>query len=145
MKTAYSSLFCILALMLCCVMFVGTIMVTSPVVALCADDESGTPADSSTGSDEDLGDITGAFALVAGKIYTIMRAIIIPFCICALAFGGFQFLVGGSQGAEKARKVVIGVALAVCFVVFAPVVVNTLGKEISDQGNQGLDKYNPLD
>lgn len=143
MKTAYSSLFCILALMLCCVMFVGTVMVTSPVVALCAD-ESETPSTEQTGN-EDLGDITGAFSLVAGKVYTIMRAIIIPFCICALAFGGFQFLVGGSQGAEKARKVVIGVALAVCFVVFAPVVVNTLGKEISDQGNQGLDQYNPLD
>lgn len=134
---SHKQLFQLLALALCIFTFVGMFMVGTATTAYCADPE-----------EEDVGDVAdtiqSAFSQMTKKIYDVMRAIIVPCCIVALAFAGFQFLVGGSQGAEKARKVVTGAILAVCFVVFAPLVMNTVGGMVTENGTGDWDDYNPL-
>lgn len=129
-------LFQLLTLCLCVFAFVGMIMFTNATVAFCEDPEV---------PDSDIATtIQGAFSGLTKQIYDIMRAVVIPCCIVALAFAGFQFLVGGNQGAEKARKAVIAVLLTICFVVFAPLVLNTIGNMVKNNGTGEWDKYNPL-
>lgn len=123
----------ILSLVLCCVMFVGVFMLATTATAHCA-----TTSAISTG-------IENAFSKITEQAYNIMKAIIVPCCIVALAYAGFQFLIGGTQGAEKARKVVIGCACAIGFVIFAPLVVSSITSIIqSGQSEKGWSDYNPL-
>ncbi len=122
-----------LVYMLCLTLCVSMVMVGSMSVAFCTDDVAG------------AGDaIQGAVSGMTEQIYSVMRAIIIPMCIIALAFAGFQFLVGGTQGAEKARKAVIGVVLAIAFIVFAPLFGKAIGSWVKDEGTGDWDGYNPL-
>lgn len=123
-------MFQLVALFLCVVSLVGVIMIGTATTAYCADAAT---------------NIQEAFSNMTKKIYDIMRAVIIPCCIVALGFAGFQFIVGGNQGAEKARKVVIGVVCAVFFVVFAPVVMSTIGGFVTTEGSGTWSDYNPLD
>lgn len=122
--------FQILAMTLCVFALVGIVMLGSTSIAFCE------------GADET---IQTAVSGITEQIYKIMRAIIIPCCIVALAFAAFQFIAGGSQGAEKARKAVIGVIASVAFVTFAPMVMNTIGGFLADSGSGDWDSYNPLD
>lgn len=119
----------IMSMALCVFVFVGFILVGTANVAHCA-----SAADT----------IKGIVNNLAGQGYAILRAIIIPCCIVALAAAGFQFIAGGNQGSEKARKTVIAVGCAVAFVVFAPVVVNLIGTAVKDQGSGNINNYNPL-
>lgn len=123
----------LLTMVLCCVLFVSVFMLSTTAVAFCADDVS-------TG-------IESAFYKVTEEVYDIMKTVIVPCCIVALAFAGFQFLMGGNQGAEKARKVVIGCACAIGFVVFAPMVVKLVAGIIGNSNNseKKWEDYNPLD
>lgn len=125
------NLFCMLTLMLCVFALVAMFVFTTSTTAYCAD--------------EDVGDtIQTAFSALTGKIYNIMRSIIIPCCIIALGFAGFQFIAGGSKGPENARKVVISVLCAVCFVVMAPLAAKTIAGLVKDNGTDDWDNYNPL-
>lgn len=126
-NSSRKSLYQMIALTLCVFAFVGVVMMGSAATAFCA---------SST--------ILDAVNTVTDEIYTIARSIVVPICIVALAIAGFQFLIGGNQGAEKARKVVIGCVGAICFVVFAPMIVKTIANAVSTEGSGGVDKYNPL-
>ena len=123
----------LLTMALCCVLFASVFMLSTTAVAFCADDVS-------TG-------IENAFYKVTEEVYDIMKTVIVPCCIVALAFAGFQFLMGGNQGAEKARKVVIGCACAIGFVVFAPMVVKLVAGIIanSNDSENKWENYNPLD
>lgn len=130
MKTdSRKHLFQVLSLTLCVFAFVGMLMIGTATTAFCEDN---------------LESIENAFSSVTEQGYKIMRAVVVPCCIVALAFAGFHFLVGGSQGGEKARKTVIGVCLAMFFVVFAPMAVNTVANMVAQNGNSGWDNYNPL-
>lgn len=124
-----NSMFRMFALALCVFAFVGMVMVGTSTTAFCAGADS----------------ITTAANNLATKAYTIARSVIVPIAICALAFAGFQFLIGGTQGSEKARKVVIGCVCAIAFVVFAPMVVQTVGGFVKDEGKGDLSGYNDLD
>lgn len=88
--------------------------------------------------------IQDAVSSMTEDIYGVMRAIIIPCCILALGLAGFQFLVGGAQGAEKARKICMGVIGAVAFVVFAPTIGAAIGTWVKNEGTGTWDNYNPL-
>ena len=136
-NTSNKQLFRLLALCLCVFAFVGIAMLNGTTVAFCEDTTTPSDADVAT-------TIQGAFSGLTKQIYDIMRAIVIPCCIVALAFAGFQFLVGGNQGAEKARKAVIAVILTVCFVVFAPLALYTIGDMVKSNGTSDWNSYNPL-
>ena len=88
--------------------------------------------------------ITNAVNSITNQVYKIVRSVVVPFCIVALAFAGFQFLIGGNQGAEKARKVVIGCICAIGFVVFAPMVVQVVSGLVASEGSNDMEDYNSL-
>lgn len=127
--TSHKQMTQIITIALCVFLFVGMFMLATTTSAFC---------------DDIANDIPSAITSVTDKAYTIMRSIVVPICIVALVMAGFQFLIGGNQGAEKARKVVIGVCAALCFVVFAPVAVQSVASLLKDNGTGGLSKYNPL-
>jgi hypothetical protein len=121
-----------LSLAICVFAFVGIVLIGTANVAYC---ETSTAVST----------IKGIVTNLTNSGYTLLRQIIVPVCIVALAAAGFQFIVGGTQGSEKARKTVIAVVCALAFVVFAPVVVNLIGGEVANQGNANFNDYNPLD
>lgn len=121
-----------MALTLCICAFVGIVLIGTASVAYC------------TTTGDAVGTMQGIISGLTDKGYQLLRQIIVPCCIVALAAAGFQFIIGGSQGSEKARKTVIAVACALAFVVFAPVVVNLIGGEIATQGQGNISGYNPL-
>ena len=124
------SLYQMIALTLCVFAFVGVVMMGSATTAFC--DTANTAA------------ITNAVNSITNQVYKIVRSVVVPFCIVALAFAGFQFLIGGNQGAEKARKVVIGCVCAIGFVVFAPMAVQTVSQFVASEGSGGVENYNSL-
>ena len=126
--TSRKQMFQVLSLVLCVFAFVAVFMIGTTTTAYC----------------EGADTIQQAFSNTTKKIYDVMRAVIIPCCIVALGFAGFNFIAGGNQGGEKARKTVIGVCCAVFFVVFAPVIMNTIGGFVSTDGAGNWDGYNPL-
>lgn len=137
MSAHSKQMFQMLALVLCVFAFVGMIMISSTTVAFCAEPDV-------------AGTINNAFSQITMQIFNIIKAVIVPCCIVALGFAGFQFLVGGNQGAEKARKVVIAVACAIGFVLFAPLVVQAVTKILASgsgthtDSKSDWDKFNPL-
>lgn len=129
--TSHKQMTQIITIALCVFLFVGMFMLATTTSAFCGD--------------EDLGNtIQGAVSGVTEKIYDIMRAVIVPCCIVAFGFAGFQFIFGGNQGAEKARKVVFASGAAIGFVVFAPLVVNTIAGMVENSGTNDWGSYNPL-
>jgi uncharacterized protein YggT (Ycf19 family) len=128
MSTRSKKMFQMLTLALCVFAFVGVIMVGSTTVAFCDTGVSST--------------IKSAVSGITEEIYNIMKAIIVPFCIVALAFAGFQFLIGGNQGAEKARKVIIAVACALGFIIFAPIVVKAITTIVQSGNANATDDWN---
>lgn len=129
--TSHKQMTQIITIALCVFLFVGMFMLATTTSAFCGD--------------EDLSNtIQGAVSGVTEKIYDIMRAVIVPCCIVALGFAGFQFIFGGNQGAEKARKVVFASGAAIGFVVFAPLVVNTIAGMVKNSGTDDWGNYNPL-
>lgn len=130
--TSHKQMTQIITIALCVFLFVGMFMLATTTSAFCAENP-------------DVGnDIQNAVSQVTEKIYSIMRSVIVPCCIVALGFAGFQFIFGGSQGAEKARKVVFASGAAIGFVVFAPMVVKTIAKMVSNNGNSAWNEYNVL-
>ena len=129
MTTTRKNISQIISLALCVFVFVGFVLVGTANVAYCA-----SAAET----------IKGIVNSLTSDGYNILRAIVVPVCIVALAAAGFQFIIGGTQGSEKARKTVIAVGCAIAFVVFAPVVVQLIGNAVKDQGNDDIGNYNPL-
>ena len=133
--TSHKQMTQIITIALCVFLFVGMFMLATTTSAFCTSGNTGNVGN----------DIKTAVSQVTEKIYDIMRAVIVPCCIVALGFAGFQFIFGGSQGAEKARKVVFASGAAIGFVVFAPMVVNTIAGMVKNSGTDNWDTYNPLD
>lgn len=119
--------------MLLCFMMVASMFICANVdVAMCTTKNTAGSA------------IQNAVSDMSNQIYTVMRAIVIPLVICGLCIAGFQFLIGGNQGSEKARKIVIGCLFAVAFVAFAPLFGQAIGTWVASSGTGDLSKYNPL-
>ena len=124
-----------LSISLCVCLCLMLFLTAGMDVAFCAED------DASAGIDA----IEDVVTLAAGKIYQIIRAVIIPIVIVAIAYAGLSFLVGGSRGTETARKYMIGAFIAIILVVFAPIIGNEVGKWFSSYGSDSFNNYNPLD
>lgn len=120
---------------LCCIMLVSVMMLGTSTVAYC----------SNTGTTNNPGDaIQSGITEMATQIYTTMRAIITPLTIIAFAFAGFQFLTGGNQGTEKAKKTLIAGGMGLALVIFAPLFGQAIATWFASQGSGSLDQYNPL-
>lgn len=116
-------------LSLCVLLLTAVILLGNSATAFCAPGED--KVDIITNSVED----------VATETYKGARAIISPLCIVALAFAGFQFIVGGQRGADMARKTVIACLFAIAFVGFAPMLIQTVVKAALSSATSS----NPLD
>ena len=81
----------------------------------------------------------------AGHIYSLMRVVVIPLVVVAVAWAGLQFLFFGSRGTENGKKILMGCAAAVVVVVCAPIIGNLLGSWFANIGTGDLSGYNPLD
>lgn len=123
-----------IALMLCCVMCCSAFVMSNIHVAFCETDAEVDAAESIGAAVDDVTD----------NIYQTMREVVIPICIVVIAAAGFYFVFGGNQGTEKARKVIIGAAVFLILVVFAPVIGKSLGEMFSSQGSGEWSSYNPL-
>lgn len=124
-------------MVLCCVLLVAVAMVGTSQVAYCTT----TPAASTTNPGDA---IQAGITEMATQIYTTMRAIITPLTIIAFAFAGFQFLTGGTQGTEKAKKTLMAGGMGLALVIFAPVFGQAIATWFQAQGGGTLDQYNPL-
>lgn len=125
-----------LSVFLCVCLCLMLFLTAGMDVAFCAEE-----GDAASGIDA----IEDVVTLAAGKIYQIIRAVIIPIVIVAIAYAGLSFLVGGSRGTETARKYMIGSFIAIILVVFAPIIGNEVGKWFSSYGSDTFNSYNPLD
>lgn len=118
-----------------CVMFLFcAMMVLTPQIAYCEENTSAA-----------TNQIASAVETTANWIYKTMRAIITPISICAFGFAGFQFILGGASGAEKARKAIIGAVVSLCLVIFAPLFGQAIATSFSGFGGGDLSSFNPLD
>lgn len=81
---------------------------------------------------------------MANQIYKTMRSIITPLTIIGFAWAGFQFLLGGNQGTEKARKILMGAGIGLALVVFAPLFGQAIATWFASSGTGDLSQYNPL-
>lgn len=88
--------------------------------------------------------IETAIEEMANQIYQTMRSIITPLTIIGFAWAGFQFLLGGNQGTEKARKILIGAGIGLALVVFAPLFGQAIATWFAASGTGNLSDYNPL-
>ncbi len=126
----------IVAALLCCMMLICFLsLAANPAIAFCTEGEGNVDAGAA---------ISQAINQVAAKIYTTMRQIITPAVIVAFAFAGFQFILGGSQGPEKARKYIIGGLVAMVLVIFAPLFGQAVALWFAAFGGGDLSQFNPL-
>lgn len=125
-----------LFLILCCVLFVAVVMLGTSGVAYCDEDDPGSEAGTA---------ISTSVSAMATQIYKTMRAIITPLVIVAFAFAGFQFLLGGKNGTEKARNTLFGAAFGLAIVIFAPLFGQAIATWFAGSGTGDLTEYNPLD
>lgn len=130
----------ILVILLCCIVLTGFVMLCTSGIAFCTGGEA-TPGDA---TDAAADAISNAVNQMATKIYQTMRSIITPIVIVAFGFAGFQFLMGGAQGTEKARKTMIGSCIGLAIVIFAPLFGQAIATWFAASGGGDLSQYNPL-
>lgn len=126
-------------MVLCCVILIAVAMVGNSQVAYCT-----AAADPATGSSDPASAIQTGITQMATQIYTTMRAIITPLTIIAFAFAGFQFLTGGNQGTEKAKKTLMAGGVGLALVIFAPLFGQAIATWFAGSGTGDLGQYNPL-
>ena len=105
-------------------------LLTTMNVGYCTDDSN---EDSQT-----IEDIVSAGTSFANSIYVTLRQIVLPCAGVGFAFAGFQFFLGGSQGAEKARKTLYACIGGVALVLLTPVLIRSVGKWFSGSGSKDL-------
>lgn len=125
----------IISMVMCCVMMLSVFMFLNVNTAFC----SGTGAATSAGEN-----IQNAVNDGANEVITVMRAIVTPICIILIAFAGFQFLIGGQQGTEKAKKTLMAAGLGIAVVLLAPLFGQALATWFADAAGEDLSTYNPL-
>lgn len=129
----------VLAMVMCLMMAMSVMLFSTSTVAYCADET--TPADPTQNA---ANAITEGVEKMANQIYTTMRAIATPITACIFAYAGFQFLIGGAQGTEKARKACFAGVGGLALIVFAPLIAQAVATWIKDSGTGDLGDYNPL-
>lgn len=132
----------ILAAVLCCILIMSVCMMANSTIAYCSN---------TTGNNTNTNATTAASTAIetaiedmANQIYKTLRSIITPITIIGFAWAGFQFLLGGSQGTEKARKIIMGAGIGLALVVFAPLFGQAIATWFAASGTGNLSNYNPL-
>lgn len=125
----------ILCMVLCCIFIMSIVLFSSAAISLCTEGDATASAANA---------IEAAINEMANQIYKTMRSVITPLTIIGFAWAGFQFLLGGSQGTEKARKILIGSAVGLALVVFAPLFGQAIATWFAASGTGNLTDYNPL-
>lgn len=115
----------------CCAMLLGMFMFMTVSTAFCSNTTAGD-------------NIQNAVNDGANQIFTVMRAIVTPICIILFGFAGFQFLLGGQQGTEKARKTIFAAVLGLALVLLAPLFGQAVATWFANSATGSLDNYNPL-
>lgn len=128
-----------LCMVLCFVMVLSFTLVLNTEVAFCET----TPAE--TDSSASIDQLSQIGTVVASAIYRLIRSVITPMVIIAFAAAGLQFLLGGNQGTEKAKKIILGACAGLILVVFAPQIGDFLGSQFAAYGGDDLSNFNPLD
>ncbi len=126
----------VLAFVLCMMMAMSTMMFSTSTVAYCADEAAATETAANN--------IANSVEQMAGWIYQTMRAIATPITIVIFAYAGIQFLVGGSQGTEKARKACFSGIFGLALIAFAPVLGQAVATWLVGSFDGNLGNYNPL-
>jgi predicted cobalt transporter CbtA len=138
----------VLALVMCLMMAMSTMMLGTSTVAYCADENTNKNTNENiavTPSTEAAANtIADSVEEMAGWVYVSMRAIATPITIIVFAYAGFQFLVGGASGTEKARKAVFAGIGGLALVAFAPVLGNAVAGWLVNSFDGDLGNYNPL-
>lgn len=124
-----------LCMVMCCVLILSVFMLGTASVAMCTGSNATTSA--ATAIEDGINEM-------ANQIYKTMRSIITPITIIGFAWAGFQFLLGGAQGTEKARKILMGSAIGLALVVFAPLFGQAVATWFASSGTGDLSDYNPL-
>ena len=130
----------VLALVMCLMMAMSTMMLGTSTVAYCADENIAVTPSTETAANT----IADSVEEMAGWVYVSMRAIATPITIIVFAYAGFQFLVGGASGTEKARKAVFAGIGGLALVAFAPVLGNAVAGWLVNSFDGDLGNYNPL-
>lgn len=135
-----------IAMMLCCVMLCSVCLLGTSSVAFCAPTTATQPGATAPAGDLNTaaGEIQTAVETMTEAIYTTMRKIITPIVIVAFGFAGFNFLLGGPQGTEKARKGVIAAIAGMAIVLFAPLFGKAVATAFMGGANDSWSNYNPL-
>lgn len=120
-----------LAFLLAVAMFLPLPLIGGMTAAYCSEAEGA----------EAIGDLVET---VAEKIYTLFRQIVTPIVICMFAYAGFQFLLGGNRGTEKARSILFGACIGLILVAFAPIIGKEFAKWFVNYGGGSFSGYNPL-
>jgi amino acid transporter len=135
----------VLALVMCLMMAMSTMMLGTTTVAYCADENSpATTGPASPSTQAAANSIASSVEQMAGMIYTTMRAIATPITIIVFTYAGFQFLVGGASGTEKARKACFAGIFGLALVAFAPVLGQAVASWLVNSFDGNLGNYNPL-
>ena len=132
----------VISLMMCCVLMMSMFLFLNVDTAYCRGTTGGTTGNAGTTAAGD--NIQNAVNDGAQEVIRVMRAIVTPICIILIAFAGFQFLIGGQQGTEKARKTLMAAALGIAVVLLAPLFGQALATWFANASSGNLSDYNPL-
>lgn len=134
----------VLALVMCLMMAMSAMMLGTSTVAYCADETTVATNPASPSTQAAANNIATSVEQMAGMIYTTMRAIATPITIIVFTYAGFQFLVGGASGTEKARKACFAGIFGLALVAFAPVLGQAVASWLVNSFDGDLGSYNPL-
>lgn len=130
----------IVSMMLCCLLVLSCFMFLSTETAFC----TGADANAGGGTSDAASNIQNAVTDGTNQIFQVMRAIVTPICIVLIGFSGFQFLLGGQQGTEKARKTLVAAGLGIAVVLLAPLFGQAIATWFADSASGDLSQYNPI-
>lgn len=80
----------------------------------------------------------------ASKVYSLIRAIVIPVVIVLVGAAGIMFLSGQPRATDQAKKIILYCFIGVAVVACAPLIGQEFGNWFKDTGTSDFSSYNPL-
>lgn len=141
--TSKRQMLSIISLVMCAVLMMSMFLFVNVDTAYCRGGNTNS-SNNNSGTTAAGDNIQNAVNDGAQEVIRVMRAIVTPICIILIAFAGFQFLIGGQQGTEKARKTLMAAALGIAVVLLAPLFGQALATWFANASSGNLSDYNPL-